>query len=164
MICFWELKKNVLLQFFNNIKYYWIWFKEQTCSNPHQKLIISHVDSLAKAPPTAWRHGRALSCQRKAALVVAEWGEPAMASLRELRRYGLSCGENNRTRSNSTLYHVKLTDTAIRALEAFQNLKVASPPFNFLCTYLKFVFCFSLCRIVFCLLFASPPLLCNLVL
>ncbi|XP_011491202.1 RNA polymerase II elongation factor ELL2 [Oryzias latipes] len=48
-----------------------------------------------------------------------------MASLRELRRYGLSCGENNRTRSNSTLYHVKLTDTAIRALEAFQNLKGA---------------------------------------
>ncbi|RVE74732.1 hypothetical protein OJAV_G00025070 [Oryzias javanicus] len=48
-----------------------------------------------------------------------------MASLRELRRYGLSCGENNKTRPSTTLYHVKLTDTAIRALEAFQNLKGA---------------------------------------
>ncbi|KAM6942801.1 RNA polymerase II elongation factor ELL2-like [Xenentodon cancila] len=48
-----------------------------------------------------------------------------MASLREEQRYGLSCGKNNKNGPNITLYHVKLTDTAIRALEAYQNLKGA---------------------------------------
>lgn len=47
-----------------------------------------------------------------------------MASLRQEQQYGLSCGKNNKNSSNWTLYHVKLTDTAIRALEAYQNLKV----------------------------------------
>uniref|UniRef100_A0A3B5QR57 RNA polymerase II elongation factor ELL N-terminal domain-containing protein n=1 Tax=Xiphophorus maculatus TaxID=8083 RepID=A0A3B5QR57_XIPMA len=46
-----------------------------------------------------------------------------MASLRQEHRYGLSCGKTTKNSSNSTLYHVKLTDTAIRALEAYQNLK-----------------------------------------
>ncbi|CAN9506726.1 unnamed protein product [Ophioblennius macclurei] len=46
-----------------------------------------------------------------------------MASLRQEHRYGLSCGKNNRNSLGRTLYHVKLTDTAMRALEAFQNLK-----------------------------------------
>ncbi|KAM4593037.1 RNA polymerase II elongation factor ELL-like [Odontesthes bonariensis] len=48
-----------------------------------------------------------------------------MASLRQEQRYGLSCGKNNKNSPNTTLYHVKLTDTAIRALEAYQNLKGA---------------------------------------
>lgn len=51
-----------------------------------------------------------------------------MASLRQEHRYGLSCGKNIKNSPNRTLYHVKLTDTAIRALEAYQNLKVRSPP------------------------------------
>uniref|UniRef100_A0A3B5MWW9 RNA polymerase II elongation factor ELL N-terminal domain-containing protein n=1 Tax=Xiphophorus couchianus TaxID=32473 RepID=A0A3B5MWW9_9TELE len=46
-----------------------------------------------------------------------------MASLRQEHRYGLSCGKTTKNSSNITLYHVKLTDTAIRALEAYQNLK-----------------------------------------
>ncbi|XP_070686118.1 RNA polymerase II elongation factor ELL-like [Pempheris klunzingeri] len=46
-----------------------------------------------------------------------------MASLGQERHYGLSCGKNNKNSSNGTLYHVKLTDTAMRALEAYQNLK-----------------------------------------
>ncbi|KAL3992768.1 CD22 antigen [Sarotherodon galilaeus] len=46
-----------------------------------------------------------------------------MASLRQEHQYGLSCGKNNKNSPNRTLYHVKLTDTAIRALEAYQNLK-----------------------------------------
>ncbi|XP_023267795.1 RNA polymerase II elongation factor ELL2-like [Seriola lalandi dorsalis] len=46
-----------------------------------------------------------------------------MASLRQEHRYGLSCGKNNRNSPSRTLYHVKLTDTAIKALEAYQNLK-----------------------------------------
>ncbi|XP_045889619.1 RNA polymerase II elongation factor ELL2-like isoform X1 [Micropterus dolomieu] len=50
-----------------------------------------------------------------------------MASLRQEHHYGLSCGKNKKTSSNRTLYHVKLTDTAIRALEAFQNLKGSLP-------------------------------------
>lgn len=70
-----------------------------------------------------------------------------MASLRELRRYGLSCGENNKSRPSTTLYHVKLTDTAIRALEAFQNLKVESLPLNF-STFSSYLIKFELCRIV----------------
>uniref|UniRef100_A0A3B3TGW7 Mediator of RNA polymerase II transcription subunit 19 n=2 Tax=Poecilia latipinna TaxID=48699 RepID=A0A3B3TGW7_9TELE len=56
------------------------------------------------------------SCRRKG-------GEPAMASLRQEHHYGLSCGKTTKNSSNITLYHVKLTDTAIRALEAYQNLK-----------------------------------------
>lgn len=47
-----------------------------------------------------------------------------MAALRQEHRYGLSCGKINKNTPNKTLYHVKLTDTAIRTLEAYQNLKV----------------------------------------
>ncbi|XP_008298363.1 RNA polymerase II elongation factor ELL-like [Stegastes partitus] len=50
-----------------------------------------------------------------------------MASLRQEHHYGLCCGKNNKNSPNRTLYHVKLTDTAIRALEAFQNLKGSLP-------------------------------------
>ncbi|XP_047437225.1 RNA polymerase II elongation factor ELL-like isoform X2 [Mugil cephalus] len=51
-----------------------------------------------------------------------------MASLRQEHRYGLSCGKNIKLYSpDRTLYHVKLTDTAIRALEAYQNLKGSLP-------------------------------------
>ncbi|XP_051776186.1 RNA polymerase II elongation factor ELL2 [Erpetoichthys calabaricus] len=48
-----------------------------------------------------------------------------MAALREELRYGLSCAKINRSLPNKSLYHVKLTDTAMRALEAFQNFKGA---------------------------------------
>lgn len=47
-----------------------------------------------------------------------------MAALRQEHRYGLSCGKINKNTPNQTLYHVKLTDTAIRTLETYQNLKV----------------------------------------
>ncbi|XP_068174256.1 RNA polymerase II elongation factor ELL2-like [Antennarius striatus] len=46
-----------------------------------------------------------------------------MASLRQEQHYGLCCGKTSRSSSSSTLYHVKLTDTALRALEAYQNIK-----------------------------------------
>uniref|UniRef100_A0A3Q2DIJ3 RNA polymerase II elongation factor ELL N-terminal domain-containing protein n=1 Tax=Cyprinodon variegatus TaxID=28743 RepID=A0A3Q2DIJ3_CYPVA len=46
-----------------------------------------------------------------------------MASLRQEHRYGLCCGKTTRSSPNISLYHVKLTDTAIRALEAYQNIK-----------------------------------------
>uniref|UniRef100_A0A7N9ANC3 RNA polymerase II elongation factor ELL2-like n=1 Tax=Mastacembelus armatus TaxID=205130 RepID=A0A7N9ANC3_9TELE len=55
-----------------------------------------------------------------------------MASLRQEHHYGLSCGKNNKNSPNRTLYHVKLTDTAIRALEAYQNLKISVAPDSFL--------------------------------
>ncbi|XP_022047035.1 RNA polymerase II elongation factor ELL [Acanthochromis polyacanthus] len=48
-----------------------------------------------------------------------------MAALRQEHRYGLSCGKINKNNPNQTLYHVKLTDTAIRTLEAYQNLKAS---------------------------------------
>lgn len=47
-----------------------------------------------------------------------------MAALRQEHRYGLSCGKINKSVPNKTIFHVKLTDTAIRTLEAYQNLKV----------------------------------------
>ncbi|XP_044055754.1 RNA polymerase II elongation factor ELL2-like [Siniperca chuatsi] len=50
-----------------------------------------------------------------------------MASLRQEHHYGLSSGKNNKNSFNRSLYHVKLTDTAIRALEAYQNLKGSLP-------------------------------------
>lgn len=53
-----------------------------------------------------------------------------MAALRQEHRYGLSCGQINKNSPKQSLYHVKLTDTAIRTLETYQNLKVmtSSPP------------------------------------
>ncbi|KAK5605418.1 hypothetical protein CRENBAI_025617 [Crenichthys baileyi] len=48
-----------------------------------------------------------------------------MAALRQEHRYGLSCGKINKNNPNQSLYHVKLTDTAIRTLESFQNLKAS---------------------------------------
>ncbi|KAG7269739.1 hypothetical protein CRUP_006152 [Coryphaenoides rupestris] len=50
-----------------------------------------------------------------------------MAALRQEHRYGLSCVQINKNASNKSLYHVKLTDTAIRTLEAYQNLKESLP-------------------------------------
>ncbi|XP_018619413.2 RNA polymerase II elongation factor ELL2 [Scleropages formosus] len=50
-----------------------------------------------------------------------------MAALKQEHRYGLSCGKINKNSQNKTLYHVKLTDTALRALEAYQNLKGSLP-------------------------------------
>lgn len=45
-----------------------------------------------------------------------------MAALSEEGRYGLSCGRG--TQDNTTVLHVKLTETAVRALENYQNTKV----------------------------------------
>ncbi|XP_694180.3 RNA polymerase II elongation factor ELL2 [Danio rerio] len=50
-----------------------------------------------------------------------------MAALRQEHRYGLSCGKINKSIPNKTIFHVKLTDTAIRTLEAYQNLKGSLP-------------------------------------
>ncbi|XP_030622281.1 RNA polymerase II elongation factor ELL [Chanos chanos] len=50
-----------------------------------------------------------------------------MAALKQEHRYGLSCGKINKNIPNKTIYHVKLTDTAIRTLEAYQNLKGSLP-------------------------------------
>lgn len=49
---------------------------------------------------------------------------PDMAALKQEHRYGLSCGKINKSIPNKTIFHVKLTDTAIRTLEAYKNLKV----------------------------------------
>ncbi|XP_028306326.1 RNA polymerase II elongation factor ELL isoform X2 [Gouania willdenowi] len=51
-----------------------------------------------------------------------------MAALRQEHRYGLSCGQIHKNNRNHSLYHVKLTDTAIRTLEAYQNLKYVKIP------------------------------------
>ncbi|XP_062888094.1 RNA polymerase II elongation factor ELL [Mobula hypostoma] len=45
-----------------------------------------------------------------------------MATLKEEQSYGLSCGKLS-SGSNVSVFHVKLTDTALRALEAYQNCK-----------------------------------------
>uniref|UniRef100_A0A8C2AIU8 RNA polymerase II elongation factor ELL2-like n=1 Tax=Cyprinus carpio TaxID=7962 RepID=A0A8C2AIU8_CYPCA len=50
-----------------------------------------------------------------------------MAALRQEHRYGLSCGKINKSIPNKTIFHVKLTDTAIRTLEAYKNLKGSLP-------------------------------------
>ncbi|XP_005990050.1 RNA polymerase II elongation factor ELL2 isoform X2 [Latimeria chalumnae] len=44
-----------------------------------------------------------------------------MAALSEIERYGLSCGRVSQ--GNITVLHVKLTETAFRALENYQNAK-----------------------------------------
>ncbi|XP_011605154.2 RNA polymerase II elongation factor ELL [Takifugu rubripes] len=48
-----------------------------------------------------------------------------MAALRQEHRYGLSCSKIHKNSPNQTRFHVKLTDTAIRTLETFQNLKAS---------------------------------------
>ncbi|XP_078054650.1 RNA polymerase II elongation factor ELL isoform X1 [Mustelus asterias] len=45
-----------------------------------------------------------------------------MAALKEEQSYGLSCGKLS-SGSNVSVLHVKLTDSALRALEAYQNCK-----------------------------------------
>lgn len=45
------------------------------------------------------------------------------AGLREEQRYGLACGRLGQ--DNITVLHVKLTETAIRALETYQSHKVS---------------------------------------
>ncbi|XP_026860387.1 RNA polymerase II elongation factor ELL [Electrophorus electricus] len=50
-----------------------------------------------------------------------------MAALKQEHRYGLSCAKIHKNTPNKTIYHVKLTDTAIRTLEAYQNLKGSLP-------------------------------------
>lgn len=47
------------------------------------------------------------------------------AGLREEQRYGLSCGRLGQ--DHITVLHVKLTETAIRALETYQSHKVSRP-------------------------------------
>lgn len=47
------------------------------------------------------------------------------AGLREEQRYGLSCGRLGQ--DNITVLHVKLTETAIRALETYQSHKNLIP-------------------------------------
>lgn len=48
------------------------------------------------------------------------------AGLREEQRYGLACGRLGQ--DNITVLHVKLTETAIRALETYQSHKVSGRP------------------------------------
>lgn len=49
----------------------------------------------------------------------------AAAGLREEQRYGLSCGRLGQ--DHITVLHVKLTETAIRALETYQSHKNLIP-------------------------------------
>lgn len=46
-----------------------------------------------------------------------------MAALSEDGRYGLNCGRQSADRV--TVLHVKLTETALRAIESYQNCKVS---------------------------------------
>lgn len=48
-----------------------------------------------------------------------------MAALKEEQCYGLSCGRVSNG-SNISVFHVKLTDSALRALEDYQSSKVTA--------------------------------------
>lgn len=48
---------------------------------------------------------------------------PKMAALQAERGYGLSCGRLGRG-TRLSVFHVKLTDSAVRAFEAYQACKV----------------------------------------
>ncbi|MGH0181527.1 UNVERIFIED_CONTAM: hypothetical protein FKN15_007223 [Acipenser sinensis] len=50
-----------------------------------------------------------------------------MAALKEEQSYGLSCGRVSNG-SNVSVFHVKLTDSALRAFEGYQNTKQISIP------------------------------------
>uniref|UniRef100_A0AAQ4Q964 Elongation factor RNA polymerase II n=1 Tax=Gasterosteus aculeatus aculeatus TaxID=481459 RepID=A0AAQ4Q964_GASAC len=53
-----------------------------------------------------------------------------MAALKEEQCYGLSCGRVSNG-SNVSVFHVKLTDSALRAFEGFQSTKVTAPLIRF---------------------------------
>lgn len=53
-------------------------------------------------------------------------GRRKMAALQEGGRYGVSCGRISQ--DNITVLHVKLTETAFRALENYQGSKVRGDP------------------------------------
>lgn len=55
-----------------------------------------------------------------------------MAALQEGGRYGVSCGRI--TQDNITVLHVKLTETAFRALENYQGSKVRGDPHTMVLT------------------------------
>ncbi|XP_069483754.1 RNA polymerase II elongation factor ELL2 [Ambystoma mexicanum] len=57
--------------------------------------------------------------------MAAGGGKSKMAALSEEGRYGLSCGRLSQDRI--TVLHVKLTETAFRALENYQNTKNVAP-------------------------------------
>lgn len=48
-----------------------------------------------------------------------------MAALKEEQCYGLSCGRVSKG-SNVSVFHVKLTDSALRAFEAYRSTKVSA--------------------------------------
>lgn len=50
-----------------------------------------------------------------------------MAALKEEQCYGLSCGRVSNG-SNVSVFHVKLTDSALRAFEAYRSAKVRGSP------------------------------------
>lgn len=50
-----------------------------------------------------------------------------MAALKEEQCYGLSCGRVSNG-SNVSVFHVKLTDSALRAFEGYQSSKVKTAP------------------------------------
>lgn len=52
-----------------------------------------------------------------------------MAALSEDGRYGLNCGRQSADRI--TVLHVKLTETALRAIESYQNCMVSESAFYF---------------------------------
>ncbi|XDV28738.1 hypothetical protein PO909_031955 [Leuciscus waleckii] len=78
---------------------------------------VSDVTTTLSGNPAQLRMTFGLECRHFTSV-------PDMAALRQEHRYGLSCGKINKSIPNKTIFHVKLTDTAIRTLEAYQNLKV----------------------------------------
>ncbi|XP_078283163.1 RNA polymerase II elongation factor ELL isoform X3 [Rhinoraja longicauda] len=57
----------------------------------------------------------------------------AAAALGEERSFGLSCGRRAGCRQRLSIYHLKLTDTALRALEAYERLAASSPDQPVIC-------------------------------
>uniref|UniRef100_A0A8C2AIU6 RNA polymerase II elongation factor ELL2-like n=1 Tax=Cyprinus carpio TaxID=7962 RepID=A0A8C2AIU6_CYPCA len=76
-----------------------------------------------------------------------------MAALRQEHRYGLSCGKINKSIPNKTIFHVKLTDTAIRTLEAYKNLKGSLPN--------QPAICFKGNQGILCVLFSLTWMVCG---
>lgn len=60
-----------------------------------------------------------------------------MATLKEEQCYGLSCGRLSNG-SNTSIFHVKLTDSALRAIESYQSSKV-NTQIDFIKTRLVYV-------------------------
>lgn len=99
-------------------------------SSPARNFPSSWPGRSLQPKPHPPRHGSPMNIHQKRTRGLSRFREvrergngSKMAALKEEQCYGLSCGRVSNG-SNISVFHVKLTDSALRALEDYQSSKV----------------------------------------